>query len=406
MRKALLIGALLAGTTSADWLEWGGTNRDFEVEEAALPASWADGPRQLWRRELGDGYSAILAEGNTLYTMYRSGDRAEAVVAISADTGETLWTYEQDAPLWEGFNAHFGPGPHATPVIQGDSLYGVGVRGDVFALDKRTGKLKWLRKTWDEMGAEPNGRGYSSSPMVHDGRLIVPVGGRGQALVAFDLADGSTAWKSGNYRNAYASPILIDVDGQEQIVMFLQGSVVGFDAATGKELWSHPHQTKYEINASTPVWGDDNILFVSSAYDTGGRALRLSQKDGKTTVRELWFERKFQVHHGSAVRIGDVIHGSHGDFGPAFLTAVHAETGELLSRQRGFGKTNMLAVGGRILLLDDDGTLAIARPEADSLKIEASAQIFDSRTWTAPTLVGSRLYVRDQKEIAAYDLKG
>lgn len=404
LAAAVLVIGVGVGAASADWLEWGGEGRDFTIEAQTLEGWGSEGPKEIWRRELGDGYSAILAEGGALYTMYRSGTDREALIKLDAKTGETQWEYEQSAPVWDGLNTRFGPGPHATPVIRGDHIYGAGVRGDVFALDKNTGKRLWLRKTWDEFGTEPPGRGYASSPMVYENTLIVAVGGRGQALVALDLDTGKTVWSSGNYKNAYASPILITVDGQDQIVMFVQGHIVGFEAATGEELWSHAHSTKYEINAATPVWGADNLLFLSSAYDKGGQVIRLSQQQGKTTVEPLWFERKFQVHHGSAVRLGNTIHGSHGDFGPAFLTSADVETGKILSRQRGFGKSNLIAVGQKILLLDDDGTLALTRTVSDSLQVESSAQIFDARTWTAPTLVGTRLYARDQKEIVALDL--
>ena len=388
----------------ADWLEWGGEGRDFNISDTTLSA-WPDsGPREIWRRPLGDGYATILAESGILYTMYRSGDASESVIALDAKTGEEIWTYKHAAALWEDFNTRFGPGPHSTPIIHGDNIYAIGVRGDVLALEKTSGKRIWLRKTWEELHAEPPGRGYASSPLIHNERLVVPVGGRGQALVAFELDTGKVAWTSGSYKNAFSSPILINVDGQDQIVMFFQAYVVGFNATTGKELWSHPHSTKYEVNAATPVWSDGNLLFLSSAYDKGGQVIQLSQKDGVTTVTERWFERKFQIHHGSAVRIGNAIHGSSGDFGPAFLVTADVETGKLLSRQRGFGKANLMAVGNQVLLLDDDGTLALAEPVADSLQVKATAQVFDARSWSAPTLVGTILYIRDQKQIVALDL--
>ena len=83
----------------------------------------------------------------------------------------------------------------------------------------------------------------------------------------------------------------------------------------------------------TPLWGEDNLLFISSAYDSGSRVLHLSQKDGKTSVREKWFNRKMQIHHGTAVRIDDMIFGSSGDFGPAFLKAVNVKTGKITIQQ-------------------------------------------------------------------------
>src|SRR3989442_9926956 len=81
------------------------------------------------------------------------------------------------------------------------------------------------------------------------------------------------------------------------------------------------------LNISTPVWGDDNLLFLSSAYSGGSRVLKLARKDGKTSVTELWFHRRLRVHHSTAIRIGDYIYASSGDFGPAFFTAGNGKNG-------------------------------------------------------------------------------
>ena len=234
--------------------------------------------------------------------------------------------------------------------------------------------------------------------------LILPVGGCGRGVMAFDLRDGKTVWKSQDFYNSFSSPIIINVDGQDQLVVFMQNLVAGLEPNTGELLWQHPHRSEFHINVSTPVWGEDNLLFISSAYDAGSRVLHLSQKDGKTSVREKWFNRKMQIHHGTAVRIDDMIFGSSGDFGPAFLKAVNAKTGKITIQQRGFAKANFVAVGRQLILLDEDGALAIAIAKPDRFEILAKAQVFSTRSWTVPTLVGTTLYARDRQEIVALDL--
>ncbi len=96
-------------------------------------------------------------------------------------------------------------------------------------------------------------------------------------------------------------------------------------------------------------------MFISSAYDTGSRVLNLSQKDGETTATEKWYNRKMQVQHGTAVRLGDMAYGSSGGSGPSFLTSIDVRAGEIAVRQRGFSKANLLASGERLLILDEDG---------------------------------------------------
>lgn len=201
-----------------------------------------------------------------------------------------------------------------------------------------------------------------------------------------------------------ASPILVNVDGQDQLVTFNAEVIAGLDPNGGAILWTHAHQTDYGLNISTPVWSEGNLLFCSSAYSGGSRLLQLSQTGGKTVVRELWFTSRMRLHFGNAVRIGDFIYGSSGDFGPAFFSAVSVKTGQVAWQDRGLARASFVYADGRLILLDEDGTLALATVSPEGLKIQARAQVLASKAWTAPTLVGRRLYVRDRATIKAFDL--
>ncbi len=172
----------------------------------------------------------------------------------------------------------------------------------------------------------------------------------------------------------------------------------------GALLWGHPHVTDYSMNATTPLWGPEGVLFVSSAYDVGSRGLRLTRVDGRTEVEELWHNRKMQVMHGTAVGAGDVIWGSSGSFGPAFLVGVHARTGEEVARMRGFAKATIVASGDRLVLLDEEGVLGLVSIEGNRPVVLARVDLLSRRAWAAPALVGTTLYARDRKEIVAVDL--
>lgn len=397
---------LPATMAQAQWTQWGGPNRDFKVEAIDLSTEWGErGPTQVWKRNLGEGYSSIVVDDGILYTMYRRGDD-EVVVALDAEDGKTIWEYAYAAPKWGDFNTHFGPGPHATPLVVGDYVYTVGVRVHLHCLDKKTGKKIWAQDLWEKFGANPPDRGYSSSPVAYKESLILPVGGStGYGVVAFNLMDGRVVWNSQNHGPTFSSPIVIQVDGQDQVVIFEGDQVIGLEPNTGALLWSHPHRTQYNINALTPVWSaQDNLLFLSSAYDTGSRVLRLMQKDGKTNVEEVWYNKKMEVQHGTAVRLGDVVYGSSGDFGPAFLMGINVKTGEIVARARGFSKATILAVGNDLIVLDEDGELAVVTPKDDAFDVKAKASIFSTRAWAVPSLVGTTLYARDQKDIVALDL--
>ncbi|MHC4427430.1 MAG: PQQ-like beta-propeller repeat protein, partial [Planctomycetota bacterium] len=292
------------------------------------------------------------------------------------------------------------------PVVAGGLLCTEGIAGKLHCLDKKTGKPLWSHDLLAEYGGRAPDCGYGGAPLVHGDRLIVQVGGKGQGVIAFELKDGAVAWKSQDFGAGYAAPTLIRNGENQQLVVFMREQVVGLDPDDGKPLWSHPHKTQHGVNASTPVWGDDGILFLSSAYDTGSRGLRPSAGDAGGGVEELWHQRKFQLHFSNATRIGDLIYGTSGDFGPIFLTAVDAATGEIVWQERDVvAKASILSLGGnRVLMLDEKGKLVLADLSPDGVKVLAERQLVDGRVWAPPTLVGGRLYLRDRKQAYAFDL--
>jgi outer membrane protein assembly factor BamB len=402
----LLAASLALGQSSA-WPQWGGPQRNFKSEAKGLAASWpAGGPARHWSRPLGDGYSSIVVDEGKLFTLYRQG-KQEIVVALDASTGQTIWEYSYDAGLSKEFE-ELGPegeGPRATPLVAGNQLFTAGVTGKLLCLDKQTGRVNWARELIREFGGALSVNGYAGSPLAYRDSVILMVGGKGQSIVALNQKDGSVKWSKHDFKNSLSSPILIDVDGQTQLVAFMYGELAGVDPDTGDLLWSHPHPTEMGRNISTPVWGEDNLLFCSSAADGGSRVLKLARDGSRTTVREVWFHRQMRVQFGNVIRLGDYVYGSSGETGPAFLTAANVKTGEIIWRDRNFSRASLLYADGRFIILDEEGNLALATPGADGLRVQARATLLSKPSLTVPTLVGTRLYARDRKTIMALDLR-
>jgi len=402
---ALLL-AFAAGAANLDWPSWGGPNGNFTVDGKGLPATFAaSAPKRLWQRSLGDGYSSIVTDGALLYTMYRRGHE-EVVVAIEPDTGVTQWEYAYDATFQPRMAMEYGPGPHATPLVLGDYVYTIGILARMHAFDKKTGKIVWWKDLYKDFpGSTFMGRGYPVSPIAYKNTIIVKLGEHGHAIVALNPKDGSRVWQNQNFSNAPSSPILIKVDGQEQLVTTSSDEVVGLDPNNGELLWSHPHRTSWGLNISTPVWGPGNLLFISSAYNGGARVLHLAQAGGKTKVEELWSSNRMRVHHSNAIRIGDYVYGSSGDFGPAPMTAVDVKTGKVTWQDRTFGKVNMVLADGKVILLDEGGDLALVTLSPEGMQVRWRVPLLQGNAWTAPTLVGTKLYVRDRRTMMALDLR-
>ncbi|MEK6675874.1 MAG: PQQ-binding-like beta-propeller repeat protein [Planctomycetota bacterium] len=400
--------ALGASTVLAQWPQWGGPNRNFSVEASGLADKWPEGgPKKLWERELGDGYSTIVVQDGTLYTMYRNADKDEVIIALDSKSGKTLWEFKYVSATTAEMN-EFGAGPHTTPLLVGDRLFTVGVNVVLHCLDRKTGSKIWSHDLMKEMEAQEPGRGYSCSPIAYKDTITIPVGGKegakGQSLVAFKQSDGAIAWKNQDFEITHSSPILIKLGGKDQLVVFMSKEIAGVNPENGELLWSHPHATLYGANLSNPLWAGDDLIFVSAAYDSGSRVVRLTQKDGKTVPEELWYSKKMRIHHANAVRIGDYLYGSSGDFGPAFFMGVNAKTGEIAWRDRNFAKSTCILAGGKVIILDEDGQLALATPTEKGLTIHSKCEVLKRTAWAAPTLAGKTLYVRDRKNIMALDL--
>ncbi|MCH7591497.1 MAG: PQQ-like beta-propeller repeat protein [Planctomycetes bacterium] len=399
---------LLVGVPAGygQWPQFGGPQRNFSVNTARLADKWPDeGPSELWRRELGDGYGTILVDGDALYVMYRI-DQDEFTVSLNRKTGETLWEHKIPSPTTK-LMEQYGAGPSSTPLIVGNRLYTIGTNMLLHCFNKKTGDVIWKHDLVMKFGATVPGRGYCASPIAYGDTVILPVGGddkEGQSVVAFSQSNGAVIWQDQSFQVTYASPILIHFQGEDQLVFFMGSELVGLDPNSGELLWSHPHKTQYGANLSTPVFDGKDILFCSAAYDSGARAIRLSREGGKTVAKELWYSRKMRLHHGNAVQFGGYVYGSTGDFGPAFFMGMNLETGKIAWRQRGFKKATCVYGDGKVIILDEDGKLALATLSPDGLNILSTCEITERYSWAAPTLAGRTLYVRDRKTIMALDV--
>jgi outer membrane protein assembly factor BamB len=407
----LVVPASTTGQVKATWTQWGGPHRDFMSDSTGLASSWpASGPKRLWSRSLGEGHSSVLVENGRLYTMYRQITRQptvaheEVVAALDAASGKTIWEFKYPAPP-NGIQFDQGFGPHSTPLIVGNRIFAASSRSELFALDKTTGKRIWSHDFVKEYNAPLTGRGYSGSPLLYNGTIIVTMGGANQAVAAFDQASGKLLWKNGYFVWAPASPILIDVDKQPQLVVFGGDVVTGMDPTGGRELWRHPHKTDWGLNITTPVWvAEQHLLLVSSAYGVGTRALELRQSGGKTTVTEKWHSQRMRVHIGTVIPLGQHAYGSSGDFGPAFISAIDLETGQVAWQDRSFARAQLLYADGKMIVLDEDGMLGLATVSPQGLKVLAKASVLKHLAWTPPTLVGTTLYIRDRQTLSAFDL--
>ena len=395
----------------AQWPQWGGPNRDFTVDTSGLADSWPDGgPTRIWHRELGDGYSTIVFDKGVLYTMYRKVMSApdEVTVALDAATGKTVWEHRFSAPLAEPVDdsGWGGKGPNATPVIVGNRLFTVGSHAVMHCFDKKTGDVLWMRDLAAEFGAPYPNRGavgYSASPIAYKNTIIVPAGnrksGNGGALIAFDQEAGRVKWRTLDFEDRTSSPILINFRGQDQLVLHCPPGIVGVDPNDGRLLWSRSFSQHYAI--ATPMFdGEDLIFCAPGRQNAAGRALKLTRRDGRTVVDEVWANPKFNLFVPSPIRVGKYLFGSN----ERIFFGADMESGRRVWAKRGFHYASCIHGDGKLIILDQDGQLTLAIPEAKGMTILSQCKISGPYSYIVPTLVGKTLYLRDRKHIMALDL--
>jgi outer membrane protein assembly factor BamB len=271
------------------------------------------------------------------------------------------------------------------------------------ALDKTDGTVLWDRDLWGaDLAGNRLGHGYASSPVAYRDTVILPVGGPGAALVAFDQATGEIRWQAHDFRNSYSSPNLYTLAGEEQLVVFMAEELVAVDPATGVLRWSWPHVNQWGHNITMPAVLGDTIFFTSP--QAGARGLRLTPNGEGVDIEQLWSTRRIQFYHAATVQQGEWVFGSTGTTSPAFMTAINIRTGEVAWKKRGFAKANCVEADGRLLILDENGVLYLAEATPEELIVRAEAKILDRFAWSVPTIVGQTMYVRDEDQILALDL--
>jgi len=221
-------------------------------------------------------------------------------------------------------------------------------------------------------------------------------------VMAFDPAGGEVLWKKHDFAGTHSSAIVIRVDGKEEMVLLAGAEAVGMDPATGEIEWRYPFQS----NVMTPLWGDDGILFISSPItspDRGSRGLKLTRKDGKVNVEELWADKEVRVGYTNAVRSGNLILSCSSEGDEYFMTAIDAATGKIVWQAPGFGMANLVHADGKLFILDN-GSLALGIATADGLELKSKFRLLKHSNWSNPTIVGQRLFARSHEEILALDL--
>ncbi len=386
----------LQAAADGGWPQFRGPNRDGLSAETGLIRAWPEaGPKQLWRAPIGVGYSGMIVAGGKLYTM-DGRDGKEYVACIDAGSGKTLWRTEVGAL----FTNNFGDGPRSTPTLDGDTLYALGSNGRLVSLAAGDGAVNWQVEFREQFASKLPTWAFCAAPLVLGDAVILEAGGtEGRAIVAFDKSNGQVRWSAVDDEIAYSSPIVVDFHGVRQLVFLTKSHIVALTPA-GRRLWTSEFVPRLNITPAAPVFVKPDMIFVSASYDAGAKTVRMKPDGGSVTVETLWEGRQMRNHFNASVALDGKLYG----FDKATLKCLDAATGKELWAKRGLGKGSLIVADGMLILLGERGKLVLAEAVPDAYRELAAHQALTGRCWTQPTLAGGKLYLRNDKEMACYQL--
>lgn len=397
----------------ADWPQFRGPTAEGHADPTAdPPAEFGPTTNLAWRREVaGNGWSSPVVAGGRVYltTAVPQGDGPKAdqslrALALDDKTGAVVWdveVFKQDgvtAPPIHSKNSHASP----TPVIDADRLFVHFGHAGTACLSVKDGSPLWATRELKYRPVHGNG----GSPALVGDKLIFSVDGTDrQEVVALDAGTGKVAWRTPREASpgkpfSFGTPLVITVNGRQQLISPGSDVVMSLDPASGKELWRVKY-TGYSV-VPRPVYAN-GLVFVCTSYDSPSLvAIRPDGSGDVTRTHVAWTQKKGAPHNPSPLAVGDALY-TVADNGQ--LTCWDARSGKPRWTE-GLGggySASPLYAGGRVYLLAEDGTATVFKPGAE---YEPVGKVkLGERSLASPAADGKALYVRTAKAVYKFEGK-
>ena len=331
----------------------------------------------------------------------------EGVVSLNLKDGQANWRYEYEVSDLEKQQSFSGDprSPQATPVVYEGNVIVLGFTGELCCLKLKTGELVWKKDLVrnPEIKAKPVQFGFSASPMMVGGRLVVYCGGESKGLLCLNPEDGKEIWSCDCGEASYATPVSVTLEAVPQLVMFSRNEVLGVQQSDGEILWRHPLIEKGLTNVPFPLRVAGGRFLISGQGAKGIFGIEVSRKDGQWNVEESFRRNGPQLFYTNWV----TNESKSQMFGctDKLLNCVDAKDGNRRGRWRGFGDGNLIRIGDQLLCVSGDGTINFLQIEKNRLLHLFKYSPFKKRVWAMPTLVGNRLLLRAENNVYCFELK-
>lgn len=388
---------LPAESAGANWPGFRGPDRDGIVRGVRIETDWARFPPvPLWHRPIGPGWSSFAVRGDLLYTQEQRGED-EIVACYKAATGEPVWRHRDAVRFWE---SNAGAGPRATPAISGGRVYTLGATGILNALDAADGTPVWSRNVASDTNTKVPTWGFAGSPLVVGDVVIVAAAG---TLAAYDIDTGRPRWSGTAHDGGYSSPHRLTIDGISQVLLASDAGVTSVEPGTGVLLWEHAWPGVAIVQPAR-IEGSDVLIGAGNPNGAGmgTRRIAVARGPGGWTAEERWTSNGLKPYFNDMV-----VHKGHAfGFDGSILSCIDLRDGKRVWKggRYGYGQLLLLQDQDVLLVLSEDGGLALVGATPDQFREIARFPGIEGKTWNHPVLVGDTLLVRNGEDMAAFRL--
>ncbi|MDR2756924.1 MAG: PQQ-binding-like beta-propeller repeat protein [Planctomycetaceae bacterium] len=415
---SILFLSSILEAANPSWTVFHGFKGDNISPETGLLKSWsAEGPKLIWKAEgLGDtefpGYSSVTISDGRIFTAgnVRLGDSDQTanafLFALDAKTGKEIWRYSNGSG-WTN-KGHY-PGERSTPTVDGDRVYTYSAIGRLACVHAVTGQKIWDRNIQEDYVTQLPTWAFAESVIVDGDKVICWSGGVKASVVALDKMTGKTIWETPSNKEIgnYATMTIFEHDGIRIYANMNQKGLLGVRADTGEKLFFHPHETQFDIMATTPYYFNGKIL-VSSGYAKGTALLQLTTNDGKISLKELWSEKKFDNQHGGIIVKDGYIYGAAHRYKKGIWMCLKLEDGSIAWEHPGIGQGSIAYADGLLYCFSEkDGTVSIVKTNPEKYEEVSRFSLAEEGSglfWAHPVICDKKLYLRHAGFLYCYNI--
>ncbi len=425
-----------------DWPRWMGPQMDGVWRESGIIKSIPEsGVPIAWRQPLGPGYSGPAVANGRLFITDRTADDGaggavendirkhgaipggERVLCLNTNDGSIVWQHQYDCP----YKIAYPLGPRCTPTVDGERVYTLGAMGRLICFEASSGKVVWERELTTDYGAKPPPWGYASHPLVDGELLIVPVGGEGSAIVAFNKLDGQEVWRALTSTDvAYAPLIIYENEGVRQLVSWHGDGIDSLNLVNGEVYWHVTFPDEKAQAAATSIVTPKvvgNRFFISEYYK-GSLLLEIaSQPPGvkevyRTHVDDPRHENSLNALMTTPLYKDGLVYGVTGD---GVMRCVRLDDGQkvwdnptwLGKKPAAFATVFIVENDNQCILMCDNGQLMMGRFTPEGFESLGQMQLLEATSvargrkvvWSHPAFANGHMFARNDKEIISADLR-